>query len=307
MSTHSYVLARLVQAIPQLFVLVTLLFFLLILAPGDPVKLMLGQNLYQKSYDTVRHQLGLDRPLIAQYVSFLGDAVTGNWGKSWSTTRPIADIIRSTFLKTLQLSIGALVLSMLVGIPVGVLSAVTRGSLFDLILRVVAISGVSVPIFWVGIVLIYFFSYQLRIFPTSGAASFKSYVLPVVTLSVFSFALFARLTRTTVLEVLQQDFVRTARSKGLNEMAVVCKHVLRTCLTPIITVAGLQFGTLMGGAVLVETIFAWPGVGQRLITAVLSRDYPVVRYSVLIIGAAFILTNLAVDVVVSYMDPRVKY
>lgn len=302
-----YVGLRLLSAVPLLLVVSLIVFVLLSLAPGDPAVLMLGADATPEKVQETRQALGLNDPLYIQYFNFLKSTVRGDFGNSFQTGRPVLEDVARTFPVTAELSLVAIAISSVVGVAVGVLSAVKQYSLLDNIIRVVVLAGVSMPIFWLGLMLIVVFSVYLGLLPSSGWGAFRYMVLPAVSLATFPLAMITRLTRSSMLEVIRQDYIRTARSKGLSVGLVILRHGLRNALIPVVTVIGLQFGVLLAGAVLTETVFAIPGIGRLTVTAVFARDYPVIRACILLTAAIFVLVNLLVDLSYTYLDPRIRY
>jgi peptide/nickel transport system permease protein len=275
--------------------------------PGDPAVMLLGQDITEESLAQVRKELGLEDPIYIQYFSFVLGALRGDFGRSFQTRRQVSIELWRTFPNTLRLTACSIFISVLIGIPVGIITAYREHSWMDNLLRFITISSVSMPIYFLGLVLIYFFSIYLGVLPTSGYGGMSHLILPSVSLSAYSLGIIARMTRSSMLEVLRQEYIVTARSKGLSENLVLHRHALRNSLIPVVTVVGLQFGILLGGAVLTETVFAWPGIGRLMITAVFARDYPMVRGCVLLIATAFIFVNLVVDILYVYLDPRIRY
>lgn len=302
-----YTVRRVVGAVPVLIAVSFLSFLLLKLTPGDPAELMLGQDATPELIEELRHDMGLDQPLLAQYGRFLWNAVQGDLGRSFSTDVPVAQELARAWPATFELAVAATVVAMVLGITIGMLSAVFRGSWFDYVSRFVVLASFSMPVYLFGLVLIYVFAIQLGWFPTSGAGTLPHLVLPAVALSVWSLAMIVRMTRSSMLEVLNDDFIRTGRAKGLPPWYLYLRHALRPALNPVLTLSGLQFGQLMAGAVLTEVVFNWPGVGQLMVTAVFARDYPILRGVVLLIATVFIVVNLLVDLLYSYVDPRIRH
>jgi ABC-type dipeptide/oligopeptide/nickel transport system permease component len=254
----------------------------------------------------LRHALGLDRPLVVQYVAFLGDAVRGDFGTSFRHQQPALPLVLERLPATLELAFAALVLAIVIALPLGILAAIYRGRVVDMLAMAFAVVGQATPYFWMGIMLILIVSLELGWLPTSGRGGWQHLILPAVTLGTHFAAALARLTRTSMLEVLGQNFVVTARAKGLAERTVVLGHALKNAAVPIMTLIGLQFGTLLGGAVVTETIFAWPGVGRLAVQSIFVRDYPVVQAGVLVLALSFVAINLAVDVLYGWLDPRIR-
>jgi ABC-type dipeptide/oligopeptide/nickel transport system permease component len=296
---------RLFRTLVALWLVSTVVFVVMRLS-GDPVPLLLPPDAPISEMERVRHDLGLDRSLAVQYGVFLGNVVRGDFGRSIHFRQPAMEVARSYLGATFELGLVAFLVAVLVAFPIGVLSAVRRNSLLDHAAMGLALVGQSAPTFFIGILLILILALRLDLFPTSGRGDWRNLVLPALTLGAFTMASIARITRSAVLEVLRADFVRTARSKGLGELLVVVKHTLRNAALPILTITGLQFGTLLGGAVVTETVFAWPGIGRLAIQSIYNRDYPVVQSTVFIAAVLFIAINLALDVLYGILDPRAR-
>jgi peptide/nickel transport system permease protein len=292
---------------PTMVGISAIVFFSMAFAPGDPAELSLGDQATPAMVAQLREEWGLNKPLIIQYLNFLKNSLRGDFGRSFRTGRPVVEEIFSRFPATAQLAVGALIVSIFVGIPVGIISAVKRYSIMDNLSMLVALMGVSMPVFWTGIILILFFAHYLNWFPTSGYGTLKHLILPSVTLGMASSAVIARMTRSSMLEVLSQDYIRTAKAKGLRELLIITKHALKNALIPVVTVVGIHVGVLLGGAVVVETVFAWPGVGRLMVTSILARDYALVRAATLLIAAVFVTVNLIVDVLYGFLNPRITY
>ncbi|AFV75572.1 ABC-type dipeptide/oligopeptide/nickel transport system, permease component [Thermus oshimai JL-2] len=303
----AYILRRLLIALPTLFGVVVLVFLMVRLAPGDPAVLLAGEFATPETLEAIRARYGLDRSLPEQFLIYLGALLRGDLGESARSRRPVLEELATYFPNTLELAAAAILVALLLGVPLGVLAALRPGSGLDLGVMVLALLGVSMPVFWFGLLAILIFSVGLGWFPVAGKGTLAHLVLPAVTLGVNATALLARMTRGTLLEVLSQDYIRTARAKGLAERVVIFKHALRNALIPVVTVAGLEFGSLLSGAVITETIFAWPGLGQLLVGSILARDYPVVQGAVLLVAVSFVLVNLLVDLLYAWIDPRVRY
>ena len=301
-----YIARRLLLLLPTVLGVVTLVFFFLHMIPGDPVEVMLGETAEQADKAALRQSLGLNDPLPAQYLRFLGGLLHGQVGESFFYRRPVAEVLLERVPATLELSLAALGIALLLAIPIGVFAAVKQYSAFDHGSMLVALIGVSMPNFWFGPLLIWLFSLHLDWFPVGGREGLATLVLPAVTLGAGMAAILSRMTRASVLEVLREDYVRTARAKGLPERTVLFKHVLRNALLPVITLVGLQFGALLSGAVITENVFSWPGLGTLFIEAIQSRDYPVVQGCVLYISLGYVLVNLAVDLLYAVVDPRIR-
>jgi ABC-type dipeptide/oligopeptide/nickel transport system permease component len=295
---------RLLQAVPVLLGVSIAVFLMIHLLPGDPAALIAGQDATPADIETVRHALSLDAPLPVQYLRFLGHALTLQFGTSFRTGQPVVDEIGVRYLNTLALAVVALALSVAAGLAGGIVAAVRRYSAADTTALLAAILGISTPPFFLGLVLMLVFSLWLGWLPMAGADSWDSAILPAVTLGAASAAMISRLMRTSLIEVLGQDFVRTARAKGLREGIVLWRHAVRNAAVPVVTVVGLQLGSLLGGAVVVETVFAWPGLGRLLVQSILARDFPVVQAAVLLLAVTFVLVNMATDLLCVVIDPR---
>ena len=309
-----YILRRLLQTVPVLFGVSLLVFAIMHVVPGDPVRLIAGPDAPESVIARVRAELGLERPLYVQYVSFLSRALHGDLGRSLRSRSPVAGEILSRFPATLELTTVSMVMAVLVGIPLGLIAAVRRSSWVDYLAMGTSLATLSMPIFWVAIVAIWLFSLHLGWLPVSGRGGpvwhwegLRHVLLPAATLATTSVAIISRLTRSGMLDVLGREYVTTARAKGVPPSSVVGKHALANALIPVVTVVGLQYGFLLGGAVVTETIFAWPGVGRLAITAILQRDYPVVQGCVLLVAVVFVLVNLLVDLLYGWLDPRIRY
>ena len=309
-----YVFRRLLATIPVLIGVSMLVFSIVHLIPGDPALILAGMDATEEQAAETRRKLGLDRPLYVQYFSYISRALKGDLGRSIHSRIPVWRSIKDFFPATLELTTASLVLAGILGIAVGIISAVKQYSIFDHLSMVAALAGISMPIFWIGILFIWLFSLQLEWLPTGGRAmefwsweELKHLVLPALTLSGISVAMIARLTRSTMLEVLRQDYVTTARSKGLPEVLVIIRHALSNALIPVVTYMGLQYGILLSGAVVTETIFSWPGIGRLVVEAISSRDYPVIQGCILFFAVVFVLINLVVDLLYGILDPRIRY
>jgi ABC-type dipeptide/oligopeptide/nickel transport system permease component len=314
---RQYLARRLLLLAPVLLGVSVVVFMVLHLSPGDPVEIMLGSQATQEDRARLRAELGLDQPLSVQYARWLGHVARGDLGRSLWMKRPVLAEVWTRFQATLLLTGTALVLSTAGGIALGVLSATRPNSLLDRLSAMASLFGASMPVFWLGIVLMVVFALWLRWLPASGMYApdgdgglgdlLRHLALPAVTLAAASTTIIARLTRSAMLDVLGQDYVRTARAKGVLEAGVVLRHALENALIPIVTVIGVQAGYLLGGAVLTETVFAWPGVGTLMVQGILARDFPLVQGCVLVVALAFVLVNLAVDLLYAWLDPRIRY
>lgn len=303
-------LARRFAQMLVVVLMVSVVSFGLLFLTGDPTELLLGPGadvMTQQQIEEFRHARGFDRPWLFQYLTFLAGAVRGDFGDSLRHNRPASEVVWERVPATVQLGVIALVLSVALGVPLGVISATRRGSLVDAGAMVVSLLGQSVPSFWLGIVLIMIFGVYLHVLPISGRGTWQHLVLPAVTLAAFPLARNARLTRSSVLEVLHQEYVRTARAKGVPEVGVIYRHALRNALIPVVTVIGLQLGFLLGGSVIVETIFAWPGVGRAIVQAIGNKDFPVVQAGVTMLAVTFVAVNLFVDLLYAVLNPRIRY
>lgn len=301
---------RLLLALPVLFGVSLVVFSMLQFVPGDPVMAMIGNepDITVEDIERIRRDVGLDKPVAVQYVEFLGRTVRGDLGTSIFTNRSTAEELRTRLPYTLQLTIAAMVISISLGVTLGIIAATSRNRLVDSATMVIALLGVSMPGFWLGLVLIYVFSLKLGMFPATGQSIGLSHlVLPAITLGVATSGITARLTRSSMLEVMRQDYVTTARSKGLRERSVILRHALRNAMIPVVTIVGLQFGALLAGTVVVETVFSRLGIGQLLVDAVRRKDFPIVQGTVMVVATVYVLVNLLVDISYSFIDPRIKY
>ena len=332
-----YILRRLFQLVPVLLGISLLVFAFLHLIPGDPAVTMLGDRATPDQVEALRERMGLNEPLPLQYLSFLGSLLTFDLGTSIFTGVPIWDEIKLRWPATFELSIMAMLIALILGIPAGVIAAVRKNSIIDNVMMSGSLLGVSMPVYWLGLLLVYLFAVNLQWLPPSGRIGINvgyefepltgffifdaivqgnfaalrdvmsHLVLPAVTLSTIPLAILARITRSAMLEVLSQDYIRTARAKGLLEFWVISKHALKNAMLPVVTIVGLEFGTLLGGAILTETIFSWPGIGKWIYEGILQRDYPVVQGGVVFVAFVFVLVNLIVDISYAFLDPRIQY
>lgn len=333
----SYFLRRLFGLLPVLFGITLLVFLFLKLIPGDPVVAILGERGTPEQVEALREKLGLNRPLYEQYLAFLRRVFTGDLGVSAVSTTPVWEELKRRWPATFELVLSAILVAVLLGIPAGILAAIRKNTLWDNLSMSLSLVGVSMPVFWLGLLLVYLFAVHLHWLPTGGRLStdmslgfqpltgfyvldalwqgnfrllldaLAHLLLPALTLGTIPLAILARITRSAMLEVLSQDYVRTARAKGLSERQVILKHAFKNALLPVVTVVGLQFGTLLGGAILTETIFSWPGIGSYIYEGILNRDYPVVQSGVLVVAFVFVLINLLVDLSYALLDPRIQY
>lgn len=301
-----FLLNRIAQSILVLIGVTLVTFILLNVIPGDPVAVMLNRRADQETMDRVRHELGLDRPLPTQYIEFLGNTTKGDFGKSYFEKKPVSEMIWSGFKVTARLGLYSFIFASILGLAIGILSGINRGKFIDRSLMFISMLGISAPVFWVAIILQIIFGLKLKMLPISGVSTPAHFVLPTIALGLRYAASTARLTRTNVLEALSQDYVKTARSKGLSEFVVIMKHVLKNVAIPIITLMGLQIKGILGGSMIVESIFSLPGVGKLAISAIMSRDIPVIQATVVYIAIIFVVINLILDLLYGYLDPRVR-
>jgi peptide/nickel transport system permease protein len=314
---QGYVARRILLALPVLVGVSLLVFGVMRLAPGDPAAIMLGAQATAEDVARLRRDLGLDRPVAVQYLQWMGRVLQGDLGRSIPLGREVLPEVLLRFKATVLLTSGALLIAVAMGLAAGIVSATRQYSWLDKLSMAIAVTGVSLPVFWTGIMLILVFALSLRWFPSAGMVSpygsgggadlLWHLALPAVTLGTASAAAVARLTRSSVLEIIRQDYVRAARAKGLTERAVIARHVLKNALNPILTVVGVQVGYLLGGAILTETVFSWPGLGSMMVRAIQARDYPLVQGGVLLIATTFVLVNLIVDLLYAVFDPRIRY
>jgi peptide/nickel transport system permease protein len=312
---NRYLVKRLISLVPILFGVTVMVFLLVHMIPGDPAAAMLGTEATPDAVQALRQEMGLDRPLPVQYLTWLGKAVKGDLGRSLHARAPVGELIGEKFAATAELGLVATVISLVIAIPAGIVSAVRKNTLLDYVATLTSLFGVSMPSFWLGIALILFFGLRLRWLPAGGYTPFSQaplenlrYVLlPAISLGAGLAGVVARQTRSAMLEVLREDFIRTARAKGLAERVVIYRHALRNSLIPIVTVVGLQVGRILGGVVITETIFAWPGIGKLVVDGIFARDFPVVQAVTLVMAFSFVLINLVVDMLYGYFDPRIRY
>lgn len=310
-----YVVSRLFAMIPVMFLVSLVVFFIVHLTPGDPALVMLGEEVNPQTLAALRHDLGLDQPIYIQYGMWLGNLLRGDLGHSIRTHQPVTEALVQRLPTTIELTLFALVVSLLIAIPTGILSATRRGSGADLVSTTLALLGVSMPNFFLAILLIFIFALNLRWLPPIGftpiledpISNIKSLILPAITLGAATAAIVARQTRSGLLEVLSQEYIRTARSKGLNEKMVIWGHALKNAMIPVLTIVGLQVGALLGGAVITETIFVLPGIGRLAVDSIFSRDFPLLQGVVLFVSFVYLFANLTVDVLYAFLDPRIHY
>lgn len=302
-----YIIRRLLITLLVLFVITIIIFVMVRLIPGDPAIVMSGQDATKEQIELVRARLGLDKHPVEQYFIFAGNLLQGDMGVSTRTGLPVTKEIMHRLPNTVLLATAAMLIAIVLGISAGIVAGIKQYSIFDYSSMLLALFGLSMPVFWLGLMLMLLFSIKLGWFPATGADTWRHLILPAFTLGVASTAIIARMTRSSMLEVIRLDYVRTARAKGLTERLVILRHALKNALIPVVTVIGLQMGILLGGTVLTEIVFAWPGIGRLLVEAILARDYPVVQGVVLVIATMFILANLVVDIIYVYLDPRIRY
>lgn len=307
----TYTLRRIVELIPVLFVVSLIVFSVMHVLPGDPAQLMLagaeGGGASAERIEELKESMGLNDPLPLQYAAFLGGAVRGDLGNSIRFRSPVTEILLDRFPFTLRLSLAGLAFAAVVGLTLGTVAALWRGSWVDTAAMAFSFVGVSMPIFWLGLLLILVFSIHLSWFPMTGTGGWRGLVLPAVTLGSVSAAIISRLTRSSLLEVMHEDYVRTARSKGLTGWAILIHHAAKNALVPIVTIAGLQFGSMLAGAVVTETVFSRPGLGRLVVNAILWKDYPLTQGAILFLAVMYVLVNLLVDVSYAWLDPRIRY
>lgn len=301
-----YTMKRIIEMIPILFVVSILTFFFIHLIPGDPARLVAGKDATVEEVANVSRELGLDQPIYQQYFSYMKGLFTGDLGTSLKTGLPVLDMFSTRLMPSIYLTFLAMGWATLMGLVIGVFSAVYKNRWPDQLGMVAAVSGISMPGFWLGLLLIQLFSVQLGWLPTGGLEGFSSYILPSITLGAGIMSMIARFTRSSLLETLQADYIRTSRAKGLKENAVIVQHALRNSLISVVTIAGLQFGFLLGGSVVVETVFSFPGMGRLLIDSIAFRDYPVIQSALLLFALEFIIVNLIVDLLYTVLNPKIQ-
>jgi ABC-type dipeptide/oligopeptide/nickel transport system permease component len=303
-----YLIRRLLQAIPTVLLVSVLVFLMLYLIPGDPAAIYLGERQSSpEQLEIVREQMGLNRPVYVQYLDYIFNALRGDFGTSLNNNRPVLDEILLRLPSTLELTVAAMLVSTLLGIGIGIIAALNHNTIIDTVSMLIALVGISMPIYWSALLLIVLFSVNLRWFPPIGQGSVDRLVMPALALGLLSAGALARLVRSSMLEVLSQDYILTARSKGLSSRTVIVRHTLRNTLIPVITILGLTFGQLLSGAVLTETIFSRLGIGRMYVEAILNKDYTLVQGATLFLAMTYVLINIGVDVLYTYVDPRIKY
>lgn len=302
-----YLIKRLLLFLPTLVGSLTLVFFLIHVIPGDPVEVMLGETASSVDKQALRHELRLDQPLWTQYGRFLTGLAVGDLGQSLYEQGSVTDLIMTCIPATLQLSLAAMAMALLIAFPLGMLAAIQKNSWLDRISLLFSLFGVATPNFWLGPLLIIFFSIKLGWLPVSGRGSLSQLILPSLTLGMAMAAILTRMIRSGLLETIHEDYIRTARAKGLSEFKIWLKHALRNSLLSVVTIMGLQFGALLAGSIITETIFTWPGIGRLTIQAIQTRDYPLVQGCILVIAVSYLLINLVTDILYSLLDPRITY
>jgi len=302
-----YIVKRLLGIVPTLLIVSIFIFMFVHMIPGDPARLVAGPDASYQDVELVRQELGLDKPVVTQYFTFIGNLLQGDLGTSMKTKRPVFEEIADKFMPTFWLTVWSMVWAIVFGLLIGVISATKRNKWQDYTGMFGAVSGISLPSFWLGLMLIQLFSVKLGWFPTGGIDSWKSYVLPSMTLGAGVAAVIARFTRSSLMDILREDYIRTGRAKGLKENIVVWRHALKNAMIPVVTMTGLQFGFLLGGSIVVETVFSWPGLGRLLIDSVSFRDYPLIQAEMLLFALEFILINLIVDILYGVMNPQIRF
>ena len=301
-----YVLKRLVMLIPVLIGVTFLVYFIISLSPGDTAAMLAGEDADAATIEAVRHELGLDQPVIIQYARYMLNLLQGDMGNSYKTGRPVTNMIVSCFPNTAKLAFWSILVAVGIALPIGIISATKQYSMFDNVGMVVALIGVATPNFWLGLMMIILFSLNLGWLPSGGSKGWSSYIMPAITLGTGDAALITRMTRSSMLEVIRADYIRTARAKGVPEGKVVYQHALRNALIPVVTAIGLQFGSLLGGATLTETVFAWPGIGRSTVDSIKTKDTTQVLGNIVVLTITFSCVNLLVDILYAFIDPRIK-
>jgi ABC-type dipeptide/oligopeptide/nickel transport system permease component len=305
----AYILRRFLLMIPVLWGVITITFFLSRAVPGDPTDAMAGQRASEEVRQQIREQYGFDQPLLTQYGIYLINIAKGDLGLSYDSHRPVADIIMERFPYTFILAFTAMIIAIVLGIAAGLISALLPNSWYDRIAMILSLLGISTPVFWLGLLLMYFISIKMQLLPPSGFGNggIRYLILPAIALGTQSIAFLARMTRASMLDVLNEDYITTAKAKGMRPIVVITKHAFANAIIPIVTVIGLDFASYLSGSVLTETVFSWPGLGRHIVTAIAQRDYPLINGTVLFFSAIFILINLLVDLLYAYLDPRIRY
>ena len=302
-----YILRRIVMLLPVLFGVTLVSFSLLHLVPGDPAEVLGGQEASKADIDRIRKEYGLDQPLVVQYARFVGNAVRGDLGISIQSRHPVRELLLQRLAFTLQLALASVLVAAALGLLAGIISSTRQYSFFDTASMLGALFGISMPIFWLGLLLILVFAANLQWLPSGGTGSIRHLILPAIALGSASAAVIARMTRASMLEVTRQDYIRTARATGYRERVIIFRHALKNAMIPVLTVFGLEFGSMLGGAVLTETVFSLPGIGRLLVEGIFARDYPVVQGAMILVASTFVLVNLLTDVAYAFFDPRIRY
>ena len=303
---HKYIIRRLFMMIPIMVGVTFIIFFITYITPGDPAVLMLGEAAPLEALEALRQSMGLNDPFLQRYVTYVANLLQGDLGISFVTRRGVLEEIFARFPTTLLLAFYGTILSMIIGIPLGILSATKQYTIFDTTSTALGLTMVSIPNFWLGLMLIILFSVNLGWLPPSGVATWQAWILPIFTIGTGSAAMVMRITRSSMLEVIRQDYIRTARAKGQKESVIIWKHAMRNAMIPVVTAIGLDFGMLLGGAVLTETIYSIPGLGRYMVDSIRTRDFPIIQGGVLFLAIVFSLVNLLVDILYAYIDPRIK-
>jgi ABC-type dipeptide/oligopeptide/nickel transport system permease component len=304
-------MGRILQLVPVLFLISLIVFSVMHLLPGDPAQLMLagaeGGSIPPERLEELRQQMGLNEPLVVQYLHFVTHALQGDLGRSIRFQVPVTELIAERFGSTLQLAVAGLAVAIAIGLPLGMLAAARKGGWIDAFAMMLSYVGSSMPVYWLGLLLVLLFSFTLHWFPSAGGTGFRSLVMPAVTLGLLSAGVLARLIRSSMLEVGTEDYMRTAHAKGLPTRLVILRHGLKNAMIPVLTMIGLQFGALLAGTVVTETVFSRPGLGRLIVNAILSKDYPLVQGAILFLAVVYLLVNLAVDIAYAWLDPRIRY
>lgn len=304
---HIYILKRIIQVIPVLLLVTLITFSLVHLTPGDPAIMRAGEDATAEQVESIREAMGLNLPVHIQYFNWLGGLFRGDLGSSLQDGRPVFITLIRRLPATIQLVIASFIVSIGIGIPVGILSAVKQNTMADSFARIFALLGLSMPNFWIGLMLMLLFSYRLRLLPASGSGTLLHLIMPAIALGLPAAGVITRLTRSSMLEVLKEDYIRTAQSKGLKKQVVVYKHALKNAMLPVVTVIGIQLGSRLGGSVIIESVFAYPGIGRFAYLRLLARDYPMIMGNLLIFAFIFILINLLTDILYGFLEPRIRY
>ncbi|SMP54721.1 nickel ABC transporter permease [Anoxynatronum buryatiense] len=304
---HIYIMKRLLQAIPVIFLVTVLTFSLVHLVPGDPALMRAGEDATAEQVEAIREAMGLNEPIYKQYTKWVSGIMRGDMGYSLQDGRPVFSTLIQRLPATMKLVMASFIVSIGIGVPVGILSAVKQNTFADSFARVFALLGISMPNFWMGLMLMLIFSYSLRMLPASGSGTLAHLIMPAIALGMPGAGIITRLTRSSMLEVMKQDYIRTARAKGLRRQLVIYKHALKNAMLPVVTVIGVQLGSRLGGSVIVESIFAYPGIGRFAYTRLLARDYPMIMGNLFIFAMIFILINLITDILYGFLEPRIRY